>query len=202
MLTKDLEGHVAKLVDFVSDKKFAPITQRVPYYHMGATITDSVLQAGLNYRYVVYPRVRTLLEQFRDYRTTCDFLILMQVIPLDELINWRNDRKLELVKTLSWLFFDAGIENEDMLAEWLSSEPNIERLAQIRGVGPKTIDYLNMLSGNQAIAIDRHLFKFLELAGVIIKTYEEANQIYCMAADALQLSKYELDRKIWLYMSV
>ncbi|HEY5561573.1 MAG TPA: hypothetical protein VIK72_07410 [Clostridiaceae bacterium] len=58
-----------------------------------------------------------------------------------------------------------------------------------------------MLSGKQAIPIDRHLFKFLELAGIVVKTYEEANSIYCKAAEKLNIKQYELDKKIWTYMS-
>jgi len=168
---------------------------------MGATITDSVLQAGLNYRQVVYPRILKLLKEFPDYKTTCDFIILMQVFPLKELISWRNEKKLERIKTLSWFFYDNQIENEDHLALWMNNKNNLLKLAQIEGVGPKTIDYLKMLSGNQAIAVDRHLFKFLELADITIETYQEANAIYCKAAETLKISQYELDRKVWLFMS-
>lgn len=190
-----------ELVHFISDKKFDPITQRTPYYHMGATITDSILQAGLNYRHVVYPRVFKLLTKFSDYTTTCDFLILMQTIPLPELINWKNEKKLQRIHELSWFFFNHSIENENQLALWLNISENILQLSQINGVGPKTIDYLKMLSGSQAVAIDRHLFKFLEMAGIINCSYKEANQIYSKAAELMDISKYELDKKIWKYMA-
>jgi hypothetical protein len=201
MLEEDILKYSLELANFISTKDFEPITQRTPYYHMGATIVDSVLQAGLSYRHVVYPRVQKLLNEFSDYTTTCDFIILMQAVPLTDLINWKNARKLELINNLSWFFYENQIENEDMLASWLNYNENINQLAKIKGVGPKTVDYLKMLSGNQAIAVDRHLFKFLEMAGVVIQTYHEANLIYCKAAEILKLSKYELDRKIWLHMS-
>jgi endonuclease III len=190
-----------KLVRFIGNKRFEPITQRTPYYHMGATITDSVLQAGLNYRHVVYPRVLRLLTKFSDYTTTCDFLILMQAIPLSELISWKNENKLQRIHEISWFLYNTGIENENQLALWLNANENVAQLAQINGVGPKTIDYLKMLSGNQAIAIDRHLFKFLGLAGIFNCSYQEASQIYCKVAELMDMSKYELDRKIWKYMS-
>ena len=72
---------------------------------------------------------------------------------------------------------------------------------QINGIGNKTVDYLKMLSGKPAIAIDRHLFKYLEYAGVVVKSYEEANKIYLYAAKYLNMTFYELDKKIWTYMS-
>lgn len=180
--------------------KFDPITQRTPYYHMGATITDAVLQAGLNYIHVVYPRVLTLLTQYSDYKSTCDFIILMQTVPLDELIHWRNLKKLTLVKTLAWFFHDNGIENEDQLSKWLDDPKHVYELQSYKGIGPKTLDYLSMLSGNQAIAVDRHLFKFLELMDIFTNSYQEANDIFSLAAIRLGFSKYEMDKKVWQYM--
>lgn len=193
--------YVQKLADYIISQEFEPITQRTPYYHMGATIVDATLQAGLNYRYVVYPRILKLLTEFSDYKTTCDFIILMQTIPLPELIDWNNNRKLKVIHDMSWLFYNNGIENEDMLAKWLDKDENIYKLKNINGVGPKTIDYLKMLSGKQSIAIDRHLFTFLNMAGIVVNSYQEASILYNNVAEFLHISKYELDRQIWLTMS-
>jgi len=201
MVEKELIQYTHVLANVIREKSFDPITQRTPYYHMGATIIDSVLQAGLNYQHVVYPRVKKLLAKFPDYKTTCDFLILMQVVPLPELIDWRKGNKIERILDLSWFLFDKNIENEDHLAAWLEQSEHINQLRQIKGVGPKTVDYLKMLSGTQAIAIDRHLFAFLELAGIVNRTYEEAHAIYSRTSEMLGISNYELDRQVWLYMS-
>jgi hypothetical protein len=92
------------LAEIISSKYLSSIPQRKPYYHMGATIIDSILQAGMNYQYVVYPRVNKLLQDFPNYTTTCDFIILMQVVPLFDLINWKNKNKLYLIEQLAWLF--------------------------------------------------------------------------------------------------
>ena len=201
MVDDDILIRAQALAEYIESMHFAPVTQRTPYFHMGATITDSVLQAGLNYRCVVYPRVLKLLTRFPSYRTTCDFLILMQTIPLPELIEWSNKRKLELIENISWLLFDNGVETEPELAIWLNSGKNISQLEKLKGIGPKTIDYLSMLSGNQAIAIDRHLFAFLRLAGIFTNSYSEASVLYQKAADILSLSAFELDRQVWRYMS-
>lgn len=201
MLKTELYSLAEQLVEFINQKEFEPVTQRTPYYHMGATITDAILQAGLNYRYVVYPRVLKLLTKFSDYKTTCDFIILMQVIPLMDLVDLKNERKLQCINDLSWFLFNNDIENENQLAVWLDNDKNTYQLRKIKGIGPKTIDYLKMLSGSQAIAIDRHLFAFLELAGIYNRTYLEANLIYSYTSELLGMSKYQLDRKLWLYMS-
>jgi endonuclease III len=189
------------LANFIKMKNFMSTKQREPYYHMGATITDSILQAGMNYRHVVFPRILELLYEYPNYTTTCDFLILIQTIPLEKLINWKNERKLNSIEKLSWFLYENGIENENLLASWLNNHENIIQLSSIKGIGAKTIDYLKLLSGNQAIAIDRHLFKFLNMAGIDIHSYQEASEIYCKTAEILKISKYELDRQIWFYMS-
>lgn len=201
MFETELLQQAQLLANFVQAMQFEPVTQRTPYYHMGATITDSVLQAGLNYRYVVYPRVLKLLTEFSTYKTTCDFIILAQTVPLSDLINWHNAKKLQLIHQLSWLFFESNVETEDQLSVWLDKDDNIQQLMQLNGVGPKTIDYLKMLSGSQTVAIDRHLFHFLRLAGILTDSYQEASLIYKKAANLLHMREYELDRKIWLYMS-
>lgn len=192
-----------KLIQYIykTEHNFVPVTQRTPYNHMGATIVDSILQAGLNYKTVVYPRVKKLLLFYPDYKTTCDFLILIQTIPLTNLINWTNEVKINRIKELSWFLYNNSIETEANLAIWLEDNENKQKLKQIKGIGNKTVDYLTMLSGKPAIAIDRHLFKYLEYAGVVVKSYEEANKIYSYVANQLNMTFYELDKKIWTYMS-
>lgn len=200
MLDVELCNYAVKLVNFIQKKEFVPVTQRMPYYHMGATITDAILQAGLNYHHVVYPRVLKILTEYSDYKTTCDFIILMQVFPLTEIVDCKNSKKLQRIRDLSWFLYNNGIENEDQLAKWLDIEKNISPLRKIDGIGPKTIDYLKILSGNQAVAIDRHLFAFLELAGIFHCSYQDASLIYTKVSELLNISQYELDRKVWLYM--
>ena len=203
MINNDQIRKAEKLIQYIAktEHNFVPITQRTPYKHMGATIVDSILQAGLNYKTVVYPRVKKLLMAYPEYKTTCDFLILMQTIPLTNLINWTNEVKINRIKELSWFLFNNSVETEADLGIWLINKKNKDKLLNINGIGNKTVDYLTMLSGKPAIAIDRHLFKYLEYAGVIVKSYEEANKIYSYVANKLNMTFYELDKKIWTYMS-
>lgn len=202
MLKNELYGQAHKLALFIETMPFQAVERKNNIYnHMGATITDAILQAGLNYRHVVWPRVAHLLRDFPDYTTTCDFLILMKIFPLPELLNWHNKRKLTLIEKVSNLFFDNNIETETDLASWLAKQTNEQVLLEFNGIGFKTIDYLKMLAGSQAIAIDRHLFNFLKLADVVTNTYQEASEIYYETAKLLCIDEYELDKKVWNYMS-
>ena len=91
----DIDKSVQNVINLI-DKiphNYAEITQRTPYYNMAATLTDAVLQAGMNYKSVVYPRVYNILNKYSEYRTTCDFIILFQTIPIEEIIQWKNKRK-------------------------------------------------------------------------------------------------------------
>lgn len=191
---------VVKLLEKIPHN-YAEITQRTPYYNMAATLTDSILQAGMNYKRVVYPRVYNILNKYADYKTTCDFIILFQTIPIEEIIQWKNKRKQDTICGLTWFLYNQNVNTEDDLAKWILNDRNVDKLLEINGVGRKTVDYLKLLSGQQAIPIDRHMFQFLELAGVLTSDYKEASTILRKAAAVLQIGESILDKAIWDYMS-
>jgi hypothetical protein len=70
------------------------------YDHMGATISDAILQAGVKYDSVVRPRVREIREKYPTARTTSAFLkVLLEVGP-KEVLRWKEERKPEIVLRL------------------------------------------------------------------------------------------------------
>ena len=60
----EIESAMEKVLDLFESipNKYEYIAQKTPYYNMGATLTDAVLQAGMNYKNVVYPRVYNILN--------------------------------------------------------------------------------------------------------------------------------------------
>lgn len=60
---------------------------------------------------------------------------------------------------------------------------------------------MKLLSGQQAIPIDRHMFQFLEIAGVLTSDYKEASMILRKTASVLKIGESVLDKTIWMYMS-
>ena len=71
----------------------------------------------------------------------------------------------------------------------------------MRGIGPKTIEYIKILIGSQTTAVDRHVMRLLSEAGLNISSYDEARNILNLAADILGVERVIFDHSIWQYMS-
>jgi len=199
----DFIAEAQKLARFVNSLKDFDIQNRRPqtYQHMGAVITDSILQAGLNYRSVVAPRVRRLIEQYPKACTTSGFLDMIETYGLNNLLNWDHPEKPKRIYELTLFFHRYHINTECMLKYWLQKPENGKLLLDLKGVGPKTVDYLKMLVGLQSIAIDRHIRTFIKAAGLTHKRYEDIQQVVEIAADILALDRNDFDLSVWLYAS-
>lgn len=171
------------------------------YHHMGATITDAVLQAGVKYDTVVRPRVAAVRRDFPDATTTSAFLRLLQGTGAKTVLRWKDDEKPNRVIGLTEFLHGRQIETEEQLGEWMKSPENRGSLLRVRGVGPKTRDYLWILVGGQTAAVDMHLFAILDQAGISHASYDKARQIIGAAADILGCSRALFDHSIWRYAS-
>jgi hypothetical protein len=171
------------------------------YDHMGATISDAMLQAGLKYDSVVRPRVKRIRTEYADAKTTSAFLkVLLEAGP-KVVLDWSDDEKPNRVVGLTEFFLRQNIETEQDLREWLAVEANRPALLRVRGVGPKTADYLKILVGSNTTAVDRHVFAILSEAGIPTTDYEIAREIVNAAADARGMDRSCFDHSIWQFMS-
>jgi hypothetical protein len=178
-----------------------PLMPRRRYRHMGATISDAALQAGLNYRTVVAPRVTNVLRHWPRATTTSAFSRKVRLYDLGRLLEWRDPVKLTRAVALADFFLDAGIETEDELSTFLMDEFRAESLLAINGIGRKTVDYLKILAGLPAFAIDRHVKAVIAEAGISCGSYEEARGLMLAAAEYLAVDAAALDSRIWTAMS-
>jgi hypothetical protein len=158
------------------------------YGHMGATLADAVLQAGLSYESTVKPRVISILKKYPESSTTSAFL---QVL---------NDQA-DAIVSLANLFVQQKVETEGDLKKWLQAPENQSRLQTIKGIKEKTVDYLQLLVGIQTVAIDTHMYKFLAEAGLPTNVYQDAHLWVSQAAELLGHNKAILDYSIWKHMS-
>ena len=196
-------GNARRLASFITSLEDFVVRPRsgANYDHMGAIICDAILQAGLNYATVVAPRVQTLLRRWPTARRTSVFVSMTRRFGLNGVLSWRDPEKPRRIKHLSDFLISHSIEVESDLHNWLSIEGNSESLSVVRGIGPKTIDYIKALVGLQTIAVDRHVRSFIKWAGVPLRDYDEIRAVTCKAADLLGYEYCALDHAIWSYVS-
>jgi endonuclease III len=180
------------------DFEFIPPT---PYHHIGALFTDIILQAGLNYRHVVRPRVARIFRLFPDATTVSTFEKLIQREGIEYVINWRSFIKCARISLLLEHCLQEKIEFEEDFKVYLINKKNQEKLLALNGIGPKTIDYALKLLCVDNIAVDRHIFNFISHAGIKNQSYKEVKVIVEYAADLLESSRMKLDTFIWRTMS-
>jgi hypothetical protein len=171
------------------------------YDHMGATLTDAVLQAGVNYKSVVFPRVQRLLTDHPQAENSSTFLQLLEEHGPSTLLNFNNKRKMDTLLELTRLLVAQAVETENDFRTWIAVQSNFDRLFQIKGIKNKTADYLKILLGMGGVAIDVHLYRFLFEADLPTTDYETARALICDAAILLDVDATQLDYSIWRYMS-
>jgi len=202
-MTSNPDERVSKLVEYIKALEDFQIYESIDgsYEHMGATITDAVLQAGISYESVVRPRVERMRQEHPTANTTSAFLQLLEEIPPEELLKFRG-RKPQLVLTLAQFLKAENIETEEDLRVWFQDDKNVKRLKSIGGIKNKTTDYLKILVGLQTVAIDSRLLGFLAKAGITTSGYKDAHQLISVTADTMGISQAVLDHSIWRYMDV
>jgi len=171
------------------------------YKNMGATIIDGILQAGINYKKVVKPRVDGYLEKYPDKGTVKNFKDLYDSKTLAELIGWTGF-KVKTIEELTKFLIDQKVDTEEEFREWLKEESNINKLMSVKGIGKKTASYFEILVGHSTSAIDRHLDGFLRDAGLGDLGYSEAQQIISEASVLLGVEESYFDHSIWRYKSM
>lgn len=170
--------------------------------HMGATLADAVLQAGVRYDTVVRPRVRDLALNRPDAATTSGFLALLEKEDGPAtLLRWRGGRKVSTLLDLARFLVAQGVETKDQFRAWAAVPGNLDRLRVIKGIKDKTVNYVEILLGRSSVAVDRHLFRFLAEAGLPTTGYAVAQGVVRDAAILLGVDPTILDHSIWRHMS-
>lgn len=171
------------------------------YEHMGGLLCDVILQAGLNYESVVLPRIRHVVEKYPAARETLNFYDVIQTVGPSTVLKWRHHEKPRRLMGLTFFFVAQNVNTIPELKQWLSCLENLCRLKLVRGMGPKSVDYMCCLAGIQTVAVDRHLMTFLENLGVVNQSYDYAKMVISFAADFMEVPRRDLDQSIWYYMS-
>lgn len=169
--------------------------------HIGALFTDAVLQAGLNYRSVVLPRVTHVIELFPEANTVKSFSRVLDGYGIRKVLNWNNDIKTRRMQDLVDFCLAHSINTTTDLAFFLKNKEGERALKSINGIGNKTCDYLKRLLGFDNVAVDRHIRAFLERADITYNDYSDIKDVVEYAADFMGMERRTLDYSIWSYMS-
>ena len=171
-----------------------------PYrHHIGAILTDIILQAGLNYNAIVLPRVQSIIHRFPEAVTLHDFVGLIDTYGLEDILQFRNFEKLKRMMDLINFLQRNRIDTVTDLMSFVSQNNNLDLLKGIKGIGDKTSDYLMILLGFDVIAVDRHIKSFLHEAAIECKDYLDIKLIVSYTADMMEVPRRCLDFSIWNY---
>lgn len=169
--------------------------------HMGAVIADACMQGGLTYATGVLPRVQRLVDEWPDAATVTGFQVRSADRDALAAMLIRNTRKLAAVADLTELLAAEGVDTCDEMTAWLVLPDSRRRLLAVKGISPKTADYLHRLVGLPEVAVDRHLQRFVRRAWPSASSYTAVHDLISAAADALREDVGGLEHAIWLYES-
>ena len=169
--------------------------------HIGALFTDAILQAGVNYRSVVRPRVERVLLNFPEAKTVSSFSQVLDLYGVNDVLSWNNAAKIQRMGDLVSFCKFHSIETTSDLVRFLNGDFGEEQLKTINGIGNKTCDYLKRLLGFDTVAVDRHIRDFLVDADIMVNDYFEIKEVVEFTADIMDVNRRALDYSIWSYMS-
>lgn len=171
------------------------------HHHLGAALAEAVLQAHTNYAKVVAPRIEQFKAQHPEAGVLSGFLAMANRDDLQEALRWRGRSKIRRLIELAQALPPDQVETEYDLGAWLAVEDNRLKLRTIPGIGPKTVDYLALLTGHDAVAVDVHLARLIERVVGAGLSYEEARSLFVRVADSVGCSVAALDWAVWRHLS-
>jgi len=199
----DTLAYARQVVAYAERIGFAsgPNIVRTPMHHLGAILADSVLQAGINHKKIVRPRIDRIQQLFPEAAILSGIFASIDRVGLSDFLLWHHPAKPARFMALVELLRHQDIENVSQLQRWLLTEGCRHKLIAINGIGPKTVDYLCALVGHDCVAVDRHIRTFAKAAGVDVADYSSIQAVVSYAADLLGVSRRALDAWIWMYQS-
>ena len=143
-----------------------PTPPRPTASHLGAVLADAVLQAGLNYRTVIRPRIARIQTNYPQAARLSGVNSIIERGLVSDFLLWKHPTKVSRFTRLASLLGANSVEDTNDLRQWLKHRRSKDQLLSLSGVGPKTYDYMCCLVGIDRIAVDRHIRTFTRDAGV------------------------------------
>jgi hypothetical protein len=169
--------------------------------HIGAKLADAALQRATNYEKIVRPRVRALAERYPEARTVSGLRRAISEHGAEAMLGVKGGPKPATFTALADALAAAGVETVADLKSYLDDRWRANRLRLVDGVGPKTVAFLKLLVGLEAVAVDMHILRAMKAAGVAPCDASEAERLFVRAAEALGMTASELDAHFWRHGS-
>jgi hypothetical protein len=172
--------------------------------HIGAIIVDAALQRRQNYHATVRPRVLALVAAWPDAATTSGFRLRLDTGKLSDVISWPSPGRLSQVEDMMCVFEREGIETVMELRGTLGDQARRgalrEALGLVRHVGPKTLDYIDILSGiSTGVAVDVRIRRVVQAAGIEDLSYGHIAAVVRAAAAGRGWRAGDLDAALWQF---
>lgn len=171
------------------------------YDHLGAKLADAVLQSGVGYEAFVRKRVERVASEYASWRTASSFQAILRREGAPKVLRLVGGRKLRTIEELTEFCVAERIETAADLRAWLQVAGNPAKLRTVHGVGPKTISFLKLLVGLDAIAVDMHIRRFVIEAGLELRDPERVEALLLAAGQAIGLSGSQVDELVWRSMA-
>jgi hypothetical protein len=200
-----IEGDAEKLLAHMDSLGIDASTKRTRGWHsVGAIIVDAALQRRQNYARTVRPRVAALVAAWPDADTTTGFRRRLDSGELSETISWPTPGRLSQIDHITSVLErpDIAVDTVHQLRDHLKHPAKrIElraALRAVRHVGPKTLDYFDILSGiPTGVAIDVRIRRVAEAAGINNKSYDHLAAVIREAARRRGWRPGDLDGTLW-----
>jgi hypothetical protein len=198
-----IDGDTAKLLAFIDSHGIdASAEVSRGWASIGAIIVDASLQRRQNYEATVKPRVDALVAAWPDAQTTSGFRKRLATGSLSEVIDWPSPGRLAQIDDLTRVFEDQGVETVEELRARLAdpAERPVFRdaLADVRHVSPKTLDYIDVLSGLPTqVTTDVRIRRVAEAAAIEDTSYANTSAVIRAAADSRGWRAEDLDAALW-----
>ncbi|MFD5469490.1 hypothetical protein [Streptomyces sp. NPDC127105] len=178
-----------------------PFHLPVGWTHMGAVICDASFHARRKYKSIIRPRLLQLQSAWPDAVTVRGFQARLATEDLGVAMNFKSPSRVATAHAITDLLVARGVDTRDDLRAWLDHQDNRAALRAVKGVGPKSVDYIGNLVGRSQVAVDVHLRAFAADAGIAGLRYEELRTIYEETAAILGHEPGALEHAVWRFKS-
>ncbi|WP_189397021.1 hypothetical protein [Streptomyces sp. FBKL.4005] len=178
-----------------------PFPQPGGWTHMGAVICDVSFQPRCKYERTLRPRLLDLQLSWPDASTVRGFQHRLATEDLAVAMKFNHAQKVATAHAITDLLAAHGVDTREDLRTWLHHQDNRAALRTVKGVGPKSIDYIGNLVGRSHVAVDVHLRAFAVDAGVPDLPYDQLRAVYEEAAVLLGHDKGGLEHAVWRHRS-